>query len=362
MNLRRILAFFLILGIALPAVARKHHAGRHHRRHYHHRPHYCVTYEVMPGDTAWGVARMFGVPSTHIYYRGRPACYRVKRGKYKCSVKFRIGRTLKVCADYHLAPYYKEYYVVRKHDYPGKVARRLHVSLTRLERWNRYRFAHNRKGHLKLIPGKRMVYLKRGSAASSSIGAPFRGRLVNGVQLHSGPGYHVRCPAYAWGTNETIHSILNAIACFRAKHPDAPKVVIADISKRYGGKLKRHKSHRSGRDVDVGMFAVWGNSETDIPNHRPQDLNIPLTWDLIKCFVDTGKVKMIFLDYRMQRRFYFYLKKHPNLIPKGHTLNELIEYPKGKHSHTGLIRYEPGHRSHFHVRFVCPKGDGACRD
>ena len=273
----------------------------------------------------------------------------------------RIGRTVKICASFHVAPYFQEYYVVRRGDYLGKIARHLKLPLKRLRRWNRYRIRH-RNGRWIIRPGMRLVYLRRGSAASSSIGAPFRGRLVNGVQLHSGPGYHVRQLGNAWGTDETVHNILNAIACFRAKYPHAPKVVIADMSRRYGGRLKRHKSHRSGRDVDVGLFAVRGNSERCIVNHRAADLNIPLSWGLMKCFIDTGKVLYIFLDYRMQKRFYKYLKQNPKRMPRGFTFENLIEYPNGRHSHRGLIRYEPGHRSHFHVRFVCPKGDTACRD
>jgi len=340
---RKIFLIFLILAIGLPVFGKK--KKHRHRRHSKRARQYCVTYRVLPGDTPWGLSLMFGVKTGNIFYRGR----HVKR--------LRVGRTLKICASYHVAPYFRQYYVVRRGDTLGRIARRLKIPLKRLKRWNRYRI---RRGLLR--PGQRLIYLKRGSASSSSIGAPFRGRLMNGVQLRSGPGYRVRSPLYAWGTDETVRYIVNSIACFRAKHPKAPKVVIADMSKRYGGKLKRHKSHRSGRDADIGVFVTRGNSETDIPDHRACDLNVPLTWDLMKCFFDTGKVLYIFLDYRMQGRIYKYLKAHPNKIPKGYTLKNIIEYPKGKHSHSGVIRYEPGHRSHFHVRFVCPKGDGACRD
>lgn len=346
MKLRFFLICLIILAIGMPVFGKKHHHRRHSRRTHQ----YCVPYEIMPGDTLSGLARQFGVRQKNILYRGR----HIRR--------LRIGRTVKVCAPYHVAPYFKEYYVVRRGDNLGRIAKRLKIPLKRLQRWNRYRIRRSRSGRRLIRPGQRLIYLKRGSALSSSIGAPFRGRLINGVRMHSGPGYFVRNPTYSWGTDETVRSIVNAIACFRAKHPHAPKVVIADLSRRYGGRLKHHKSHRSGRDADIGLFAVRGNSQTDIPNHRASDLNVPLTWGLMKCVFDTGKVYMIFLDYRMQKRIYKYLEVHPNLIPRGYTLRNLLEYPEGKHSHSGVIRYEPGHRSHFHVRFVCPKGDGACRD
>ncbi len=331
-------------------VHRRHHRtskrDRPHRRHYKKTKLYCVSYEVMPGDSPWSIARMFGTSTKYIFHHGR----RVKR--------LRVGWNLRVCARWHLAPYIRHIYVVKKGDTLGKIARKLKVPLKSLKRWNRYKLRRRRY----IRRGDRLVYLKRGRADSSSIGAPFAGRLMNGVQLPPGPGYTVREPVNSWGTQETIENILKAIACFRKLHPNAPKVVVADISRRYGGRLKRHKSHQSGRDVDIGIFGTVNNSETNLVDHRPREVNIPLTWDLINCFIKTGKVKLIFLDYWIQKRIYNYLKQHPEKMPPNMTFKDLIEYPRGKHSHVGLIRYEPGHRSHFHVRFVCPKHDGACHD
>ena len=40
-------------------------------------------------------------------------------------------------------------------------------------------------------------------------------------------------------------------------------------------------------------------------------------------------------------------------------LSELLQYPRSRRSMRGIIRHEPGHRTHFHLRFKAePKGDG----
>ena len=41
------------------------------------------------------------------------------------------------------------------------------------------------------------------------------------------------------------------VAAYRAANPDAPRVVIGDISFKGGGVMDEHASHQNGLDVDV---------------------------------------------------------------------------------------------------------------
>ena len=41
------------------------------------------------------------------------------------------------------------------------------------------------------------------------------------------------------------------LAGYRAAHPDAPRVVVGDISFRDGGGMDQHVSHQNGLDVDI---------------------------------------------------------------------------------------------------------------
>jgi hypothetical protein len=54
------------------------------------------------------------------------------------------------------------------------------------------------------------------------------------------------------------------------------------------------------------------------------------------------------MDYSVQALLYEHAKG------KGASqdlLDELFQYPRGKRRQYGLIRHEPGHGDHFHVRF-----------
>ena len=41
-------------------------------------------------------------------------------------------------------------------------------------------------------------------------------------------------------------------------------------------------------------------------------------------------------------------------------LDEIFQYPRGKGAAGGLVRHEPNHADHFHVRFRCAKADADC--
>ena len=72
-------------------------------------------------------------------------------------------------------------------------------------------------------------------------------------------------------------------------------------------------------------------------------------------------VEYIFLDYRLQRRLYKYAKK---VGWSDRALERVFQYRPsgkgGKRSLRGIIRHEPGHRNHYHIRVKCPKGDEDC--
>jgi len=42
-------------------------------------------------------------------------------------------------------------------------------------------------------------------------------------------------------------------------------------------------------------------------------------------------------------------------------LGKLFQYPHGRGSSEGIVRHEPNHDNHMHVRFQCPSDDSACR-
>lgn len=106
-----------------------------------------------------------------------------------------------------------------------------------------------------------------GPRHSTPVGKPWHGWLVGGVQLpESGPGFvtwdDVRGrspnrPGRRWGTDRLVALVERVAAEYQAAHPEAPPILIGDLSRPRGGPFGRaygglgHDSHQNGLDVDV---------------------------------------------------------------------------------------------------------------
>ena len=168
--------------------------------------------------------------------------------------------------------------------------------------------------------------------------------------LTSGPGYLVHKPERAFGTRTTVSALRRAFAAHHARFPQAPPLYVHDLSKRGGGRLRPHRSHRTGRDVDI-----W------LPLRRPtasrrgaataKTLHLERTWFLVRALVRTGAVEMIFLDYGLQRALFGYARAHG---ASAEELSKIFEYPKRRRRggrYFSVLNHERGHRDHLHVRF-----------
>jgi penicillin-insensitive murein endopeptidase len=99
-----------------------------------------------------------------------------------------------------------------------------------------------------------------GADGSLSAGDHARGALVGGVLLPTeGPGYYVPEGWKSRGTRFTTERVARwLVAAFgraSALNPDRA-VPLGDLSARGGGRLVRHRSHESGRDLDLFFLAV----------------------------------------------------------------------------------------------------------
>jgi LysM repeat protein/murein endopeptidase len=233
-------------------------------------------------------------------------------------------------------------------------ANRYDVSPRDLARWN------TRLDQRNARPGTSVrIYSRKPVSPSEAVGPTNRGRLENGVRLPPHRGYVVRTPARSYGTEETARWIVGAFDAVGARFKHTKVVRVHDISDRDGGKLRDHKSHQNGRDVDISYYQDECSSNGCKFDHfRSSDLDVARQWTLLEYWLRNGQVEMIFVDYRLQAKLYRYAKK------KGVTkaqLNRWIQYPRGKYEPEGLIRHFPKHADHLHVRFVCPYSDLKCR-
>ncbi len=197
-----------------------------------------------------------------------------------------------------------------------------------------------------------------------SFGRPQNGYLVSGRHMPSNPAaYYLRRPERAWGADHTVDQLVRAIHAVRRRFPRVHPLAIGDLSTRHGGRLSMHGSHQSGRDADIGFY--FRQRPRDYPKSfvvaTADNLDFPATWALISALCKTADsvlgVERIYMTYSTQALFYRLARKHR--VPADQ-LEKWFQYPHGRRADHGIIRHEPGHEEHIHVRFRCAPADLEC--
>jgi murein endopeptidase len=166
---------------------------------------------------------------------------------------------------------------------------------------------------------------------ATSVGLPYSGRLLDGTQLPvEGPDWVTwnpvtdslpNRPERLYGNERTIRTVISVIAAYRVAHPDAPRVVVGDISRRDGGRMDEHLSHQNGLDVDV--YYPRRDRHLRAPVATSQ-IDTRLAQDLLGRFVAAG-AKMVF-----------------------------VGFSTGLRGPGGVVVPYPNHENHMHVRFPSP--------
>ena len=131
-----------------------------------------------------------------------------------------------------------------------------------------------------------------------------------------------------------------------------------DLSLRYGGPMDGHKSHQSGRDVDMTYYQRGCREQCLGHRVAPSELDADRQWQLLRHWLQRDVVEFIFVDYSLQRPLY------EAALASGATAAELarwFQYPRGSAFPTGIIRHTPNHANHVHVRFRCSDGELTCK-
>jgi hypothetical protein len=210
----------------------------------------------------------------------------------------------------------------------------------------------------------RRYVMPRGKLDGQSLGAPWAGALREPATLEPGEGYVIRRPWRAYGTSTTVETVERIVSDVADRFYDTHPIAIGDISAESGGRISDHSSHQSGRDIDIGL----------IFKHKPEgypasfvvgtqdNLDLEATFVLVEEFAktvhDPGGVQMMFLDFNVQKLLYDWALENGE---NEDYLAKLFQYPHGRGSCAGIVRHEPNHADHVHVRFQCPVGDSLCK-
>lgn len=201
-----------------------------------------------------------------------------------------------------------------------------------------------------------------GDGTSLSIGRHNRGRLLRSHELHESESLRFKTPHSEahFGTDELVGLLERASRAVMARTPGA-RLTVGDLSRRGGGRFSPHRSHQSGRDVDVGFYVVNGEGvpldldrffdfrrDLTVRNHDELHYDFARNWQFVEALVtDEVPVQWIFISRTLRGR----------LLAEG--IRQLASAEVMTHAEAILSQPSHGgvHNDHFHVRIFCPAGD-----
>jgi murein endopeptidase len=205
-----------------------------------------------------------------------------------------------------------------------------------------------------------VVYRRDPRRPTQSVGAPNRGHLLAGIPMPEGPHWRLReHRPRAFGSTTTIAALLEAMRAYGAADPDAPPLRIGEISRRAGGRIAPHVSHRSGRDVDIGYVMKVNPSENERfwRTADAKNVDAPRTWAFLQALIATGEVQQIFISAKLQP---ILAREAAKTLSREEVALIFSAMNPDPNVHT-IVKHESGHRDHMHVRFGCERGNVRCR-
>ena len=315
-----------------------------------------IKHTVVSRENLRDIAVRYGVDADHL-----------RKWNKLSSSKLRRGRKLKVRAHRIAPPKEKIEVTVREGETWGAVAANWGVDTKDLHAWN-YRVDELEPGTELTVwfdparywtVGRRLGPLPNHAMVRDdalSIGRPQKGRIENAVALPATSDYTCRSARLCWGSSYAVQGLQRAFANFRYETGYKGEIIIGSMSRQYGRRFPPHKSHQSGRDVDIRLPLL-----PFVPDWREpaaEEVDWMATWALIEALIDTGRVQTIFLESDLQRNLY----EAARMMGRSHEeLGPLITYPRDQPKKEAYVRHSKGHDGHIHVRFKCGPDEPKCR-
>lgn len=202
-----------------------------------------------------------------------------------------------------------------------------------------------------------LIYRANPDLPARSVGTASGGHFVEGMPMIDDQGWVIRNRARAWAMPHTVRRLTAGMRYVANRYPGASPMMIGDMSRFGGGRIRPHRSHQSGRDADVTYY-----SRSAVPltqqfwDARTSDFDVARTWALFRYWLTRDWAEFIFTDHAIQRMLADYaysIGEDPEFVQR------VFEIEGG--GMRSIIRHSPGHTHHFHVRFRCLDADTACK-
>lgn len=199
---------------------------------------------------------------------------------------------------------------------------------------------------------------------AASRGKPSGGWLTGGANLGDrGRGFEALRGAseggQLWGVPRLVALVHRVARALSTQHGGTP-LRVGDLSAQRGGSIPRHRSHRSGRDVDLLFYARdeatgdpvtspgfvrYGASLTSLAHPVALRFDVERNWNLVEALVrdQSAGVARIFVADWLRRA----LLEHARARGKAAWVIDRVE----------RVLSQPGdslpHDDHFHLRVAC---------
>jgi penicillin-insensitive murein endopeptidase len=185
------------------------------------------------------------------------------------------------------------------------------------------------------------------SLGSVSLGHPHAGSLFNGVVMPENEAWKLVDPKHAYGTRETVDALRLSLRAVYDRFPNTPVVSIGHLSAKHGGHLRPHRSHQSGRDVDISFY-YDGTPNRWYKKALPTNLDLARTIFLIRTLVEKTSIEMILVDQSLHDPLRQYA------LAQGMDPASVEGWFSTREGRPPIVRHAPGHATHFHLRFRNP--------
>lgn len=197
-----------------------------------------------------------------------------------------------------------------------------------------------------------------------SVGWPHHGVQTGAVELPDhGEGFarYRSIGGFYWGQPALVDGIRAAARRVSEDLPGGPPLLVGDLSAQYGGKIDRHYSHRSGRDVDLLWFVttlddqpiqnssfvqLGQRGEGRIPGRGYVRLDVEREWQLIRALLTSPHLTVQWL--------------YASGVVKGLLLEHAAKAGESPEllARAQLVMQQPldglPHDDHLHLRIACP--------
>ena len=209
----------------------------------------------------------------------------------------------------------------------------------------------------------------RKSRSPLSIGAPFAGRLHRPVTMPvSGKGFVLLARSQERGHVYALPELVDLLTAAAARvvrlYPKST-LTVGDLSPRGGGYAPGHRSHQSGRDVDLGFYIVDRRSRYQVVTAEFVHFNelargagryahlifdLERNWELVEALVThkTVKVQKIFISAQLRDL----LLQYADAVARP---ADVLRRARA------VLSADTAHGDHFHLRIACPDDQPHCR-